>query len=111
MVSFSFQATNATGGEGAVESPVAASTLGSTAPSPSSFPLPAEELAEWRILQAETRALQAEAVLAVRERSDKLQSLLILWKDRYKIDDMKNWSLNIEKRSIERIERNGTRQP
>ena len=103
MVSFSFLAT-ANGEEDVGRSPVAA-----TASPPTSFSIPAEELYEWRILRAETQALQAESTLGIRERSDKLQALLILWKDRYKIDDMKDWTLDIENRSIKLNERNGTR--
>ena len=96
-------------GEDVGRSPVAATASGSNMPAsspPSSFSLPVEEVYEWRLLQAETRALQAESALAIRERSEKLQALLALWKERYKIDDMQNWSLNMEKRSIEPIEHN-----
>jgi len=94
-VSYSFLAV-AYGGEVGGQIPSAATASGSPSSLPSFHAIPPEELAEWRINQAEIRALQAEMALAVRERNDKLQALTDLWKTRYGIDDLSQWAVDLE---------------
>lgn len=65
-----------------------------------SFDLPRDQVQEYRALQAEIRAYQAEASIAIRERNDKINSLLSLWKERYKIDDMRLWSIDMNKSKL-----------
>jgi len=74
---------------------------------PTSYDLPGEEAMEWRALNAEIRAAQAEATMIIQKLTEQRTSLLGEWKTRYKIKDLEaGWSVDAAKGVLTK-DRNG----
>lgn len=63
---------------------------------PASFDLPALEVMEWRAIDAETRAIRAEALQATMERASRQKELLKEWEHRFKIVDWADWQIDFQ---------------
>lgn len=68
---------------------------------PNSYDLPRDQVQEYRALEAEARALKAEATLAIQEIEAKRNEILLEWKTLVG-GDFKKWQLDLKNGRLQR---------